>query len=111
MFDDKNNQIGYRGIIKDITDKKNAEEALFRSLRDLDQANKELNYLNATLEEKVKKRTQELNEKMAIVANQNKRLQKALTMLKESRHLSFLQQKKLNNISQILLSIMHQKIL
>ena len=95
MFDDKNNQIGYRGIIKDITDKKNAEEALFRSLRDLDQANKEINYLNATLEEKVKKRTQELNEKMAIVANQNKRLQKALTMLKESRHLSFLQQKKI----------------
>lgn len=82
VYNDLNELIGYQGIIKDITAKKNAEEALYRSLRDLDQANKELNYLNATLEEKVQQRTKELKSKMAIVANQNKEITESINYAK-----------------------------
>lgn len=82
VYDDDKNVSGYQGIIKDISAKKNAEEALFRSLRDLDQANKELNYLNATLEEKVQQRTYELKDKMAIVANQHKEITESINYAK-----------------------------
>ncbi len=60
VYDDKKQILGYQGIIKDITAKQKAELALIKSLRDLDQANKELLHLNVTLEEKVVDRTKDL---------------------------------------------------
>ncbi len=74
--------IGYQGIIKDITAKKNAEEALFRSLRDLDQANKELNYLNTNLEEKVIQRTAQLKKEKEKVEFQNKEITESIRYAK-----------------------------
>ncbi|KAA3643692.1 MAG: PAS domain S-box protein [Bacteroidetes bacterium] len=82
IYDNNNQVIGFQGIIKDFTEKKNAEDALVKSLQDLDQANKELNYLNATLEEKVVQRTLELKKKMAIVANQNKAINESINYAK-----------------------------
>ena len=82
IYDENRKLIGYQGIIKDITAKKNAEDALVRTLQDLDQANKELNYLNATLEEKVFLRTEELKKEMAVVANQNKEIKESINYAK-----------------------------
>lgn len=82
IYGEKKEIIGYQGIIKDITAKKNAEEALFRSMRDLDQANKELNYLNATLEEKVQLRTAELKKEMEVVENQHKEIKESINYAK-----------------------------
>ncbi|MFT4757461.1 MAG: PAS domain S-box-containing protein [Vicingaceae bacterium] len=39
IYDEEKNILGYQGIIRDITDKKNAEQALLKSLADLDLAN------------------------------------------------------------------------
>jgi PAS domain S-box-containing protein len=82
IYDQEGKAIGYQGIIKDVTAKKNAEEALFRSLRDLDQANKELNYLNATLEEKVQSRTKELKNKVLLIENQHKEITESINYAK-----------------------------
>lgn len=80
--DEQNNTVGYQGIIKDITAKKNAEKALFRSMRELDQANKELNYLNYSLEEKVQERTAELKFEKEKVENQNKEITESIQYAK-----------------------------
>jgi len=80
---DKQDQIiGYQGIIKDITEKRKAEEALIKSLRDLDQANKELKNLNATLEQKVEERTKQLLEEKETVENQNKEITESINYAK-----------------------------
>lgn len=76
--DEKRKIVGYQGIIKDVTAKKNAEKALFRSLRELDQANKELNYLNFNLEEKVLERTAELKAEKEKVEYQNKEITESI---------------------------------
>ena len=51
--DYNDNVVGFQGIIKDITLRKQAQEALVKSLRELDFANRELQDLNANLEEKI----------------------------------------------------------
>ena len=80
--DEEENIVGYQGIIKDITAKKKAEQALIRSLEDLDQANKELQNLNATLEEKVENRTNQLVEEKEVVEAQNKEIRESINYAK-----------------------------
>lgn len=69
---------GYQGFIKDVTSKKNAEKALYRSLRELDQANKELNFLNYNLEEQVSYRTSQLKSEKEKVELQNKEITESI---------------------------------
>ncbi len=88
--------LGFQGIIKDVTAKKNAEEALFRSLRDLDQANKELQFLNVTLENKVDDRTAELRKKMDLVANQHKEITESINYAKRIQASILPPQRKVN---------------
>ncbi|MEX2379659.1 MAG: PAS domain S-box protein [Vicingaceae bacterium] len=76
------NIIGYQGIIKDITEKKKAEEALIKSLRDLDRANKELQTLNLTLEQKVNERTKQLVLEKETVINQHKEITESINYAK-----------------------------
>jgi PAS domain S-box-containing protein len=82
ILDKQEDIIGYQGIIKDITEKKKAEEALIKSLRDLDQANKELQTLNATLEQKVDDRTKQLVHEKETVVNQNKEITESINYAK-----------------------------
>ncbi|MEQ8908564.1 MAG: PAS domain S-box protein [Vicingaceae bacterium] len=82
IHDELGRVIGYQGIIKDITAKKKAEEALIKSLEDLDQANKELQHLNATLEEKVDSRTNMLLEEKEKVEEQNKEITESINYAK-----------------------------
>lgn len=83
VIHDKNNEIiGYQGIIKDITEKKKAEEALIKSLRDLDFANKELHSLNLTLEQKVDERTRQLVREKEVVENQNREITESINYAK-----------------------------
>jgi PAS domain S-box-containing protein len=74
--------IGYQGIIRDTTEKKMAENALIESLRELDVANKELQDLNNTLEEKVMQRTEQLLREKEIVENQNKEITESINYAK-----------------------------
>ena len=72
----------YQGIIKDITEKKKAQEALFQSLADLDIANKELHLLNETLEYKVEERTQALKHEKEIVEQNSKEINESIQYAK-----------------------------
>jgi len=73
---------GYQGIIKDITSRKRAEEALIKSLRDLDFANRELQDLNANLEEKVDERTSELSKEKEVVEKQHSEIKESINYAK-----------------------------
>jgi len=73
---------GYQGIIKDITSRKRAEEALIKSLRDLDFANRELQDLNANLEGKVDERTSELIKEKEVVEQQHKEIKESINYAK-----------------------------
>ncbi len=72
----------YQGIIRDITDKKRSEKALKDSLANLDQANKELQRLNNTLEEKVEERTHDLLKEKELVETQNKEIRESINYAK-----------------------------
>jgi len=72
----------YQGIIRDITEKKKAEQNLIRTLADLDQANKELTHLNNTLEEAVEKRTIELKQEKELVELQHKEIKESIQYAK-----------------------------
>ncbi len=74
--------IGFQGIIKDITMRKRAEEALIKSLRELDFANRELQDLNVNLEEKVKERTVELIKEKEIVEHQHLEIKESINYAK-----------------------------
>lgn len=82
ILDKQENIIGYQGIIKDVTEKRKAEEALIKSLRELDQANKDLKHLNATLEQKVEERTKQLQQEKDTVENQNKEITESINYAK-----------------------------
>jgi len=82
IHDENKNIVGYQGIIKDITAKKKAENALIKSLDDLDIANKELSVLNETLEEKVKERTLQLRKEMGLVEAQHKEIKESIQYAK-----------------------------
>lgn len=73
---------GYQGIVRDITEKKNAEEALFKTLADLDHANKEMHQLNATLEEKVEQRTTDLQKEKETVEINSKEINESIQYAK-----------------------------
>lgn len=76
------NTVGFQGIIKDITKRKRAEEALVKSLQELDFANKELQDLNASLEEKVNSRTEQLTKEKEKVEFQNKEIRESINYAK-----------------------------
>ena len=82
IYDDNQKIIGYQGIIKDISDKKKAEKALIQSLRDLDQVNKELLHLNATLEDKVDERTNDLVKEKELVELQHNEIRESIQYAK-----------------------------
>ena len=82
ITDEDQKIIGYQGIIKDISDKKKTEKALIQSLRDLDQANKELLHLNATLEEKVNERTNDLVKEKELGETQHKEILESIQYAK-----------------------------
>lgn len=74
--------VGFQGIIKDITLRKRAEEALIKSLRELDFANRELQDLNVNLEEKVQERTSELIKEKEVVEHQHKEIKESINYAK-----------------------------
>lgn len=80
--DHDENTIGFQGIIKDITLRKQAEEALIKSLRELDFANRELQDLNVNLEEKVDERTSELMKEKEVVEHQHKEIKESINYAK-----------------------------
>lgn len=80
--DEQGRVLGYQGIIKDITLRKRAEEALIKSLRDLDFANRELQDLNVNLEEKVDERTAELIKEKEIVEHQHREIKESINYAK-----------------------------
>lgn len=80
--DSKGKVAAYQGIIRDITDKKRSEKALKDSLESLDQANKKLQQLNATLEEKVEERTLDLKKEKELVETQNKEIRESINYAK-----------------------------
>src|SRR5690554_110335 len=73
---------GYQGFIKDISKRKKTEEALFKSLKKLDEANRELKSLNTTLEQKVNNRTKELFQEKEVVMGQNKEITESMNYAK-----------------------------
>jgi len=82
ITDENQKIIGYQGIIKDISDKKKTEKALIQSLQDLDQANKDLLHLNATLEEKVNERTNDLVKEKELGEAQHKEILESIQYAK-----------------------------
>ena len=74
--------VGYRGIIRNITAKKQAEERLLKALADLDHANKELTNLNLRLEEAVEERTMELKHEKELVEIQHKEIRESIQYAK-----------------------------
>lgn len=82
IFNKDKEVIGYQGIIRDITEKKKAEKALFKSLTDLDHANKELQYLNTHLEEKIADRTKELVKEKTLVEIHHKEIKESIQYAK-----------------------------
>lgn len=82
IYNEKREITGYQGIIKDISYRKKAEQELLQTLADLDQANKELSYLNETLEEKVEKRTLQLTHEMKLVESQHKEIKESIQYAK-----------------------------
>jgi len=82
IYGDNRQIIGYQGIIKDITARKSAQEALFKSMLDLDQANKELSYLNTTLEQKVEERTNQFLLEKRLVEEQHKEITESIQYAK-----------------------------
>ena len=82
IYDEEKNILGYQGIIRDITDKKNAEQALLKSLADLDLANQEMHQLNDTLEQKVVNRTVALRKEKEIVEISSKEIKESIKYAK-----------------------------
>lgn len=72
----------YQGIIRDITEKKKFEQALFKSLADLDLANQELHQLNETLELKVEERTEALLREKEIVGINSREINESIQYAK-----------------------------
>ena len=72
----------YQGIIRDITEKKKFEQALFKSLADLDLANQELHQLNETLELKVEERTEALLREKEIVEINSREINESIQYAK-----------------------------
>lgn len=80
---DKSNEIiAYQGIIRDITEKRRAELALIKSMQDLDQANKELQFLNTSLEDKVIERTDLLKKEKELAEVQHKEIKESINYAK-----------------------------
>jgi PAS domain S-box-containing protein len=82
IFDEDNTITGYQGIIRDITEKKRAEAALIQSLRNLDQANKELSFLNSSLEEQVQQRTEQLQREKELAESQHHEISESIQYAK-----------------------------
>ena len=82
IYDEKKNILGYQGIIRDITERKNAEQALFKSLADLDLANQEMHQLNETLEQKVINRTVALRKEKETVEINSKEIKESIKYAK-----------------------------
>lgn len=82
IYDDNNEAKGYQGIIRDITEKKKAEQTLFKSIADLDLANQELHQLNDTLEHKVEERTEALQKEKEIVELNSKEINESIQYAK-----------------------------
>jgi len=72
----------YQGIIRDISERKKAEQALFKSLADLDLANHELHQLNETLEHKVEVRTKDLQKEKELVVINSKEINESIQYAK-----------------------------
>lgn len=82
ISNEEGKNITYQGIIRDITEKKKAEQELIKTLADLDHANKELTYLNDSLEEAVEKRTLELKKEKELVEVQHKEIKESIQYAK-----------------------------
>lgn len=82
LYNEDNSIKSYQGIIRDITEKKKFEEALFKSLADLDLANQELHQLNETLELKVEERTEALLKEKEIVERNSKEINESIQYAK-----------------------------
>ena len=94
IYDENQEILGFQGIIQDITARKQAERALMQSLRDLDQANKELLHLNTTLEgKKLKKELLNWYLKKNWLKSIIEKFMKAFNMPNEFRLLYFLHSK------------------
>lgn len=74
--------IAYQGIIRDITEKRRSELALIKSMEDLDQANKELQFLNTSLEDKVTDRTKQLKKEKELAEVQHKEIKESINYAK-----------------------------
>ena len=82
IYNEDNSVKCYQGIIRDISERKKAEQALFRSLADLDLANKELHQLNETLEHKVEARTEALKREKEHVEINSKEINESIQYAK-----------------------------
>mgnify|MGYP006073248893 CR=1 FL=1 len=82
IYNEDNSVKCYQGIIRDISERKKAEQALFRSLADLDLANKELHMLNETLEHKVEVRTKALKKEKEHVEINSKEINESIQYAK-----------------------------
>lgn len=80
--DNKDKIIAYQGIIRDITEKRKSELALIKSMQDLDQANKELLFLNTSLEDKVSERTKQLKKEKELAEIQHKEIKESINYAK-----------------------------
>jgi light-regulated signal transduction histidine kinase (bacteriophytochrome) len=78
VLDEKGNLIGYRGIDRDITERKRAEEALADRTVQLERMNRELAALNAELDEFTYVASHDLQEPLRTLTAFSKLLQKDL---------------------------------